>query len=106
MYYKTLLHHVYTKRDLSGNVYGSVKVTNPRTGQSFCTETPSVGNVTNILRQFFAVDPAYSTNYITENCTGSTKLSSLPDCLYLDNCRLTADWIKALNSIGFRRGKK
>ena len=98
MYYKALLHETYTKRDVYGNVYHVVKITNPKNGKSFTTETPSMSNVISILNRIFT----YHNCYITESCTGSTKLSSLPSHVYLDNCHPNDEWYKALRGIGYR----
>lgn len=102
--YKALLHEYYTKRDINGNVYHVVKVTNPKTEKSFLTETPHISNVNHILYDAF---PAVSKSgrypfYCTESCTGSARLSSLPNHIYLNQCHFDEGWKKALNSIGYK----
>lgn len=99
---KALLHEYYTKRCIYGNVYHAVKVTNPKTGASFITETPSLGNVRHILNDIFGRPTEY---YETESCTGSARLSSLPTMIYLNNCHESKEWRKALRGIGYRLPK-
>lgn len=106
MKYKALLHETYTKRDINGNVYHVVEVTNPKNGKSFKTETPSMGNVTHILNELFPYSSGFGHNYyITGSCTGSTRLSSLPDHIYTACCDGDIRWKKALRSIGYRLPK-
>lgn len=102
--FKALLHETYTKRDRDGNVYHVVRVTNPKNGKSFTTETPSMGNVTHVLNEFFPEcnRTGRSPYYTTESCTDSTRLSSLPGHIYTASCNGDDRWRKALNSIGYR----
>ncbi len=108
MMYKALLHESWTKRDINGNVYHTVRVTNPKNGKSFTTETPHISNVNHILYDAF---PSVSNSgrypfYSTDHCTGSSRLSSLPDHIYLNNCHLDDGWKKALRKIGYRIPKQ
>lgn len=99
---KALLHETYTKRDTSGNVYHTVRVTNPRTGDSFTTDTPSPSNVVSILGDIFGRPQRY---YQTATCTESTRLSSLPTAVSLNCCNDSKEWRDALRKIGYRVGK-
>ncbi len=106
MKYKALLHHTWTKRDMYGNVYHTVRVTNPKNGKSFTTKTPSMSNVESILYTAFPPMSGYP-YYATNECTGSARLSSLPEHIYLSQCHFDDGWKKALNKIGYRlRGIK
>ncbi len=100
--YKALLHETWTKRDINGNVYHTVKVTNPRTEKSFTVSTCSMGNVTHILNTIFPTMSGACPYYITDHCTGSTRLSSLPESIYLDECHRSIQWTKELRKIGYR----
>jgi hypothetical protein len=106
MTYKALLHHTYTKKDIYGNVYHTVRITNPKTGKSVTTSTPSLGNVEHILNSIFPYTSFHYPYYTTECCTDSARLSSLPDHVYLNDCHPKDDWKKALRSIGYRLPKK
>jgi hypothetical protein len=89
---------------MHGNVYHTIKVTNPKNRQSFTVETPSSSNVDSILYDAFSRDSrsgAYPF-YFTSACTGSARLSSLPSHIYLNQCHFDDGWKKALNSIGYR----
>ena len=104
---KALLHETYTKRDVNGNVYHAVRITNPKNGEGFTVDTPSMGNVTHILNEIF---PEWNRTgkcpyYMTESCTGSTRLNSLPSKIYLNCCHGNEEWRKALRSIGYRVSK-
>lgn len=105
--FKALLHEIYTKRDVNGNVYHVVKITHPGTGGSFITETPSMGNVEHILYEIF---PHWYTGgypfYRTESCTDSSRLSSLPSAQHLNACHGDEAWKKALRSIGYKIPKQ
>lgn len=102
--YKALLHEYYTKRDTNGNVYHSVKVTNPKNGKSFITETPSMGNVISIISRILLTKNRTGAfpYYTTESCTGSARLSSLPTGHYLNQCHPDDMWLRALRDIGYR----
>lgn len=93
-----ILDYFYTKADIYGNVYGAMRITNPITGLSFTTRTPSENNVTCVLRETFGRHlNAYSTN----KCTGSARLSSLPESIYLNCCEATDGWKDNLRKIGY-----
>lgn len=97
---KAIIEHEYTKRCVYGNVYHTVKITHPATGRSVTTKTPSLGNVTGILYDAFG---GHKDMITTESCTGSARISSLPDTgEMLPPCRYKAEWKKALNAIGYR----
>lgn len=100
---KALLHETYTKRDASGNVYHTVRVTNPRTGDSFTTWSPAISNVVSILGDIFGRPQEY---YQTATCTGSTRVGSLPSNRYLDSCNESKEWRDALRGIGYKVAKK
>jgi len=106
--YKALLHETWTKRDISGNVYHTVKITNPKTRNSFTVSTCSIGNVEHILNSIFTdvSKTYYCPWYITDSCTGSSRLSSLPDSIYLDECHRSIQWEKELRKIGYRIPKQ
>ena len=106
MKYKALLHESYTKRDMYGNVYHTIKVTNPITGKSFTVETPSSSNVDSILSDAFKLKSGRYPHYFTSACTNSARLSSLPDHIYLNQCHFDDGWKKALNNIGYRIPKQ
>lgn len=95
---KVSIHKTRTKRDTFGNVYSVATITNPANGKSFTVKT--VGdNVESILRRAFKCD--WSAMQRTEHCTGSARLSSLPDAIYLNECDFTDEWKKALRQIGY-----
>ena len=100
--YKALLHETWTKRDINGNVYHTVRITNPKTMKSFTVSICSMGNVTSILNRVFPTMSGRCPYYITETCTGSTRLSTLPDAIYLDECHRSIQWEKELRAIGYR----
>lgn len=100
--YKALLHETWTKRDYSGNVYHTVKVTNPKTEKSFTVSTCSLGNVEHILYDIFSMRSGRYPFYATNHCTGSSRLSSLPEHIYLNECHSTEGWRKELRKIGYR----
>lgn len=105
--YKVLLHEYYTKRDTYGNVYHTVRVTNPKTEKTFFTSTPSISNITHILNELFPTwnKTGKSPYYITQNCMVSTRLSSLPNSIYLACCHPDDKWKEALRKIGYRLPK-
>lgn len=93
---KALIHITATKPDLYGNTYRRGHITNTRTGKS----TPgfkanSTGNVSNIFRQLTGAE--YGEYSTSEDCTGSARLSSLPDGEYVR----PADLARELRKIGF-----
>lgn len=104
---KTLLTHTYTKRDINGNVYHAVQVENIKNGKSFTVHAPSLGNVGGILNTAFGGWDKAGIRSIS-NCTGSARLSSLPDenVPHLNPCKFTSDWKRELNKIGFRLPRK
>ena len=109
---KLHLTHHFTKRCMYGNVYHVVTIQSIRTGKSFSVSTPSLGNVTGILRDAFGGwDKA---GYIvSEAPTGSARHSSLPDsshdlnpCSFEDGSPYKGSWKKELTKIGFRLPKQ
>jgi len=100
--YKALLHETWTKRDMSGNVYHAVRITNPKNEKSFTVETPSLGNVESILYDAFKFKSGRYPYYRTDRCTDSSRLSSLPDRIYLNQCHLDDKWKTELRKIGYR----
>ena len=98
---KAIIEMTYTKRDTSGNVYHTAKITHPTTGRSFTTHACAECNIRSILSDAFG--GRYPGLHITDSCTDSTRLSSLPEHERLDQCSYRAEWKKALNAIGYRR---
>lgn len=100
---KVQIHTTRTKQDTYGNVYSVATITNPANGKSFSVKT--VGdNAVYILKRAFDCD--CSAIQRTEHCTGSARLSSLPDAIYLNECDFTDEWKKALRQIGYRKFAK
>ena len=105
---KLHLTHHFTKPCMYGNVYHVVTIQSIRTGKSFSVSTPSLGNVTGILRDAFGSWD--NMGYIVSECpTGSARHSSLPDashdlspCSFEDGKPYKGSWKKELNEIGFR----
>lgn len=104
--YKALLHHTYTKRDVYGNVYHTVRITNPVNEKFVTVSTCSLGNVEHILYLMFKFKSGKYPFYTTECCTDSARLNSLPQAIYLNECHPDKNWKKALNSIGYRIPKQ
>ena len=110
---KTILEHIYTKCDLYGNVYHSVRIENVRTGKSFTVHTPSLGNVRGILHDAFGDWNAAGLREFSR-CTDSARTSSLPEetanglnpCSFEDGKPYKGSWKRELNRIGFRLPKK
>ena len=102
--FKALLHHTYTKRDMYGNVYHTVRITNPRTEKFFTVGTSSLGNVEHILYSLFpeCKKTGRYLFYTTKRCTDSARLSSLPQHEYLNECHPDNNWEKALRKIGYK----
>lgn len=101
---KIILEETYTKRDYSGNVYHTVKVINTKNYESFTTETPSMSNVTGIIRKALKLE--WNEIYEVSKCTDSTRTSSLPEHLNLNSCHFEKGWKKELNKIGLRIKKE
>ncbi len=110
---KLILTHYYTKRCTYGNVYHVVRVENVKNGKSFLADTPSLSNVTSILFDAFGKDWEKCKYIVSEQCTNSARISSLPESLFLDPCNFEdrkdsvykLSWKKELNKIGFRLPK-
>ena len=96
---KIILEHHFTKMDVDGNVYRSVRVTSTRTGKSFATETPSKSNA--IYDILYAFGPEVPSVYVVDVPTGSARISSLP---YAGDACVSGDdgWEGALRGIGFK----
>lgn len=97
---KFILKEKYTKRDVNGNVYKTVTITNTKNYKSFTVNTPDIGNVVGILTRVFELK--YNELYKVSICTGSSRISSLPDNIYLPYCRFDKNWKEQLNKIGVR----
>ncbi|MEK9983463.1 MAG: hypothetical protein VW879_01860 [Opitutae bacterium] len=103
----TLLTHTYTKRDIYGSVYHSVRVENPRNGKSFAVDAAGLEDVEGKLKEAFGGwDRARIQS--TSTCTGSARISSLPaqDVTNYFNYDDYTNWKRELNKIGFRLPRK
>ena len=104
---KLILEEHYTKRDISGNVYHVVRVMNTQTGNSFITETPSLGNVRGIVQKYLNLE--WNEIHEVSICTNSSRISSLPKKTtkgYINCCHIDDNWKKELFQIGFKEGGK
>ena len=101
---KVILKEKYTKRDIYGNVYHTVTITNVRTNKHFTTQTPSLSNVVGILNRSGITN--WNNLYTSSACTGSARISSLPTHLNLNCCNFDKAWKQELNKIGFRIRKE
>ena len=109
---KIHLTHFFTKRDIYGNVYHVVEIQNLANGKSFKVRTPSLSNITSILYDAFGGGWDNCRYIVSERCTDSARISSLPDalgdlnpCSFEDSAPYKGSWKKELNKIGFRLPK-
>jgi len=88
-----------TKPDVYGGTYRTATITNPKNGKSFTTHAVGEGNIRCILWGAFGHDVKFMVNY---SYTNSTRLSSLPESISLNDSSFDEGWKKALNGIGYK----
>ena len=96
--YQILLHTFYTKEDKTGEVYYTVRITNPKNGKSFITKAVHLSNIEWVLYDFFH-GPFKA--YYSDSCINSVDSKKMQSDYNLHYNELTPNWITAMTSIGF-----
>lgn len=93
-----------TERDMYGNAYYVAEIVNPTNGKRLYVDTCSRDNARSILLDSGVLKwENYGGDYYQVNVsTGSKRTSSLPECIYLNECHYDGEWKKALQKIGYR----
>jgi hypothetical protein len=100
--------HFHTKRDTDGNVYWSTELVNPKNGKVCVVDAGCPSNVRHSIGLALNEGKSYE-NYANvadwEICTGSARISSLPDGEWVEETSYGPKWQSVFRRLGYRPKK-